>query len=173
MRITISGSPGSGTTTLGKALAEKYGLRYVSAGEFFRACAKDRGLDLAAFGELAKKDPAIDKEVDERQKQFAKTNDNIILEGRLAGWMVEEADLKILLWASQRCRSARIAERENLTPEKSYELTVEREKCEADRYMAYYDIDITDQTPYHLVLSSERFNQEQVLSIVSAAVDQL
>ena len=158
MRITISGSPGSGTTTLGKALAEKYGLRYVSAGEFFRACAKDRCLDLAAFGELAKKDPAIDKEVDERQKEFAKTNDNIILEGRLAGWMVEEADLKILLWASQRCRSARIAE---------------REKCEADRYRAYYDIDITDQTPYHLVLSSERFNQEQVLSIVSAAVDQL
>ncbi|MBP3444150.1 MAG: cytidylate kinase family protein, partial [Methanocorpusculaceae archaeon] len=41
MRITISGSPGSGTTTLGKALAEKYGLRYVSAGEFFRACAKE------------------------------------------------------------------------------------------------------------------------------------
>ncbi|HJJ77048.1 MAG TPA: cytidylate kinase, partial [Methanocorpusculum sp.] len=64
-------------------------------------------------------------------------------------------------------------DRENLTPEKSYELTVEREKCEADRYMAYYDIDITDQTPYHLVLSSERFNQEQVLSIVSAAVEQL
>ncbi len=171
MRITISGSPGSGTTTLGKALAEKYGLRYVSAGEFFRACAKDRGMDLAEFGELAKQDSAIDKEVDERQKEFARTNDNIILEGRLAGWMVEEADLKILLWASQKCRSARIAEREDLTPERSYELTVEREKCEADRYMAYYNIDIADETLYHLVINSERFNQEQVLKIASAAVD--
>lgn len=173
MRITISGGPGSGTTTLGKALAEKYGLRYVSAGEFFRACAAERNLDLASFGKLAKEDPTIDKEVDERQKTFAKENDNIILEGRLAGWMVEEADLKILLWASQKCRATRIAERESITPERSYELTVERERCEAERYMAYYDIDINDTTPYQLVLSSERFNQEQVLNIASAAIDAL
>ncbi|MDO5845566.1 MAG: AAA family ATPase [Methanocorpusculum sp.] len=173
MRITISGSPGSGTTTLGKALADIFGYRYVSAGEFFRACAAERHMSLAEFGELAKKNPEIDKDVDRRQKELGESSDDIILEGRLAGWMVSNADLKILLCASQKCRSQRIAEREGLVPEESYAQTVEREKCEAERYMAYYQIDIADCAPYDLVMSSERFNQDDVLAMARAAVSSL
>ncbi|HJJ45667.1 MAG TPA: cytidylate kinase family protein, partial [Methanocorpusculum sp.] len=123
------------------------------------------------FGELAKQNPDIDHEVDRRQTQFAKDNDNIIIESRLSGWFVENADIKILLTASQKCRSERIAEREGLTPEKSYELTVEREACEALRYREYYGIDILSTEPFDLVISTELFNQDEVLAISSAAVD--
>lgn len=130
-------------------------------------------MSLADFGELASKNPDIDHEIDRRQKEIGETSDNIIIEGRLAGWVVDNADLKILLCASQKCRSLRIAEREGLTAEKSYTQTVEREKCEAARYMAYYHIDIADCTPYHLVLSSERFNQDEILALARAAVSSL
>ncbi len=173
MRITISGSPGSGTTTLGHALADKFGYRYVSAGEVFRAAAKKRGMDLASFGRLAKEDPAIDKEIDQRQKEIGETSDNIILEGRLTGWMVTNAELKILLIASPECRAIRIADRESLTAEDACRLTIEREKCEAERYMTYYQINIADCAPYDLVISSERFNQEEVFSLAAEAVSAL
>ena len=84
MRITISGYPGSGTTSLGKALAEKYNLRYLSAGEVFRGLAKEHGMDLAAFGKLAEENPEIDLKIDARQKEIGEASDDIILEGRLA-----------------------------------------------------------------------------------------
>ncbi len=173
MRVCINGQPGSGTTTLGKALAAKYGLSFYSGGSFFRKSAAERGMTLAEFGELAKKNPDIDHEIDRRQTQFAKDNDNIIIESRLAGWMVKNADIKILLTASQKCRSSRIAEREGITPEKSYELTVERERCEALRYREYYGIDIISTDPFDVVISTEKYGPNQVLAIASAAIDAL
>lgn len=173
MRICIGGQPGSGTTTLGKALAERYGLRFYSGGSFFRDSAKERGLTLAEFGELAKQNPEIDHEVDRRQTQFARDTDNIIIESRLCGWMVENADIKILLTASQKCRSERIAQREGISPEKSYELTVERERCEAIRYREYYNIDILSYDPFDLVISTEKYGSQAVFTIACAAIDAL
>lgn len=173
MRITISGSPGTGTTTLGRALAEKYQYRYLSAGEVFRSFAKESGMDLAAFGERAKEDPKIDLDIDARQKQIGESSDNIILEGRLAGWMVENADLKILLSASSECRAERIAAREGLSFDEAYTATLEREACEAERYMQYYEIDIRDISPYDLIISSETFDQVSLFAVVDAAVSRI
>ena len=173
MRITISGSPGSGTTTLGRSIAEKYSYKYVSAGEVFRNLAKERHMDLALFGKLAENDSSIDKEIDSRQKEIGESSDDIVLEGRLAGWMVENADLKILLYASPECRSIRIAEREHMTVEQAFVLTIQREACEAGRYMDYYEIDIADQSPYDLILNSETFGASELFSIVAAAVSSM
>lgn len=170
MRITISGSPGTGTTTLGRALVEKYGFQYLSAGEVFRNLAKERKMNLVEFGELAKEDPTIDLEIDARQKEIGEAGDNIIIEGRLAGWMVENADLKILLCASPECRAERIAERESVPLDKALSETIEREKCEAERYMQYYEIDITDYAPYDLVISSELFDQASLFGVVDKAI---
>ena len=60
MQITVSGLPGSGTTTLSRLLAEYYELELVSSGEIFRRMAKERGMSLSEFGALAEKDPSID-----------------------------------------------------------------------------------------------------------------
>jgi len=173
MRIGIAGAPGSGTTTLGKHLAEDFHLSFYSGGSFFRQAAAEHNMTLAEFGELARKNPEIDYEVDMRQTQFALDNDNFIIESRLVGWMVKNADILILLSASQRCRSERIAEREGIDPEESFRLTVEREGCEAARYREYYQIDIASMDPYDLVVNTEKFSAEEVYEIVSAAVKSL
>jgi len=130
-------------------------------------------MDLASFGKLAETDSAFDKEIDARQKKIGESSDDIVLEGRLAGWMVDNADLKILLYASPECRSVRIAEREHLTEEQAFVMTVEREACEAGRYLDYYDIDISDNSPYDLVLNSETFNADELFSIVDIAVSSM
>jgi len=171
MRITVSGLPGSGTTSLSRYLAEHHGFTMISAGEVFRQLAKEHNMELAAFGRLAEEDPAFDKMIDARQKEIAKERDNIIVEGRLSGWMVEDADLKIWLYAPVSCRIRRIAFRDQVTDEKTAEhLTLDRERCEAGRYQSYYSIDIGDLSKYHLILNSEHWSVEGLGAIVDTAI---
>jgi cytidylate kinase len=146
----------------------------ISAGEVFRQLAKEHNMELAAFGRLAEEDPSYDKMIDARQKEIAQTQNNIIVEGRLSGWMVPQADLKIWLHAPIGCRIKRIATRDAVTDERTAEaLTLEREACEAGRYRSYYDIDINDLQIYHRVLDSERWNIEGLGEIVDTAISHL
>ena len=168
MRITVSGLPGSGTTSLSRYLSERHGFTMISAGEVFRQCAKEHHMELAEFGRLAEKDPAYDKMIDARQKEIAEKKDNIIVEGRLSGWMVEKADLRIWLFAPIGCRLERIVFRDQIADIGTAKaITLEREHCEAVRYRAYYDIDINDLSIYHLILNSEHWevNELGLLSI--------
>lgn len=174
MRITVSGLPGSGTTSLSRYLAERHGFEMISAGEVFRQLAKEHNMELAAFGRLAEEDPVYDKMIDTRQKEIAAERDNIIVEGRLSGWMVKDADLKIWLYAPIGCRIKRIAFRDQTADENTAErLTLEREKCEAGRYRSYYSIDISDLSIYHLILNSEHWGVGGLGAIVDTAVAQL
>jgi len=172
MRITVSGLPGSGTTSLARHLAEVCGYRLISAGEVFREMARERGLDLVDFGRIAEEDPAIDHDIDRRQREIAEKEDDIIAEGRLSGWFVRNADLKIWLEAPLICRVERIFSRDTVRDiETALLLTREREESEARRYRDYYSIDIRDISPYHLVLNSEKFSVEELSAIVKAAIE--
>jgi len=174
MRITVSGLPGSGTTSLSRYIAQRHGFEMISAGEVFRQLAKEHNMELAEFGRLAEEDSSYDKMIDARQKEIAKSRDNIIVEGRLSGWMVPNADLKIWLFASIDCRIKRIVFRDQVVDETTaMQLTLEREQCEAGRYRSYYDIDINDLTAYHMVLNSGHWGVEGLGSIVDSAIAQL
>jgi len=174
MRITVSGLPGSGTTSLSRYLAEQHGFPMISAGEVFRQLAEEHGMELAEFGRLAEQDPAFDKLIDIRQKEIAEERDDIIVEGRLSGWMIHEADLKIWLFAPIGCRIKRIVFRDRITDEATAErVTLERERCEAGRYRSYYDIDIGDLSIYHLILNSEHWDVESLGAIVDTSIARL
>ena len=171
MRITVSGPPGSGTTTLARQLSGLTGFRLISAGEVFRALAAERGMDLAAFGALAEADPSIDRLIDERQREIAEETDDIVVEGRLSGLMVTCADLRVWLQAPLTVRVRRILEREEGADIAMAEAeTAEREACEARRYRQYYGIDVDDLLPYDIVLNSDRFDVERLTAIVEVAL---
>ena len=174
MRITVSGLPGSGTTSLSRYLAERHGFSMISAGEVFRQLAKEHNMELARFGDLARQDPSFDKMIDARQKEIALERDGIIVEGRLSGWMVDDADLKIWLYAPIDCRIKRIVFRDQVADEKTAKsLTLEREQCEADRYRSYYSIDIGDLSIYHIVLNSEHWDVEGLGAIIDTSIARL
>ncbi|HWQ67172.1 MAG TPA: AAA family ATPase [Methanospirillum sp.] len=171
MRVTISGLPGSGTTSLTYHLAQAHGFEVISAGEVFRQMAKERGMTLAEFGEFCEGDPSIDRLIDEKQREIALERDQILIEGRLSGWMIPEADLRIWLKASLECRVRRILDRDRFADfEAAMKATEEREASEALRYRQYYQIDITSLGPYHLVLDTEMWTVDQLGQIVSTAV---
>ena len=174
MRITVSGLPGSGTTSLSRYLAQRHGFTMISAGEVFRQLAKEHNMELAQFGDLARTDPSYDKMIDARQKEIAEASDNIVVEGRLSGWMVDNADLKIWIYAPIGCRIKRIVFRDQVADEETAKnLTLEREQCEADRYRSYYDIDINDLSIYHIILNSEHWDVDGLGAIIDTAVARL
>lgn len=173
MRITISGPPGSGKSTVSKDLADRFNLKLISSGEVFRQLAHERRVSLAEFGELAEKDPSIDRLIDDRQIQIAREQDNLVIESRLSGWLIEEADLRVWLGGSLEERAHRVAPRDGTSIEQAIKDTIEREESEAKRYKQYYDIDIHDMSPYHLVIDTARWDQEGVTNIISAAIREL
>lgn len=172
MLITISGLPGSGTTTVSNLLARHYDMEMISAGEVFRTLAKERGVTLAELGELAEKDESIDVQIDKRQQEIAATRDNIILEGRLAGHMAPRA-LKVWIKAPIDIRVQRIVGREKTSVTQVLEATLVREASEALRYHEIHGIDINDLSIYDLVIDSNRWDQFQILHILSACIDTL
>lgn len=170
MIITISGPPGSGKSTLSRILSVKLGMEHISMGDIFRKCAEDRCMCLAEYGLLAKKNGDIDRELDAMQKRIAKEKDNIILEGRLSGILVE-ADLKVWLKAPVEVRAERIAKRENKLIPVAIAETSEREECERERYLGYYNIDIKDLSVYDMVIDSSKWEAEEISEIVMKAVE--
>ena len=172
MKITISGPPGSGKSTLSKIISVRLGLELVSMGDIFRKCAQDRCMSLDEFGLIAKCNEKIDNEIDMMQKKIANERDNILIEGRLSGFFVD-ADLKVWLKAPLEVRARRIANRECKSVAKALEETFEREECERERYLNYYNIDVRDLSVYDIVIDSKKWSAQEISEIVEKAVNLL
>jgi cytidylate kinase len=145
-------------------------MELVSMGAIFRRQAQERCMSLEEFGMLAGRDESIDRELDEEQKKIAGEKDNIILEGRLSGFLVN-AVLKVWLKASPEVRAERIAQREGKPVAKAMAEASEREQCERERYLNYYNIDIKDLSIYDLVIDSSKWSPEEIGEIVVKATD--
>jgi len=168
MIITISGAPGTGTSTLARSLAAELGLRWINSGDLFRKIASERNLSVKDMNRLAEKGPEIDYLIDDAQKTLAKDGSGIF-EGRLSGHLLS-ADLKVLLKTDLRTRAERISKRESKLLEDAMQETRIREESEARRYKMYYNIDINDFSDYDLVVDTGRFNEAGTLAVVLAAV---
>jgi cytidylate kinase len=168
MIVTISGAPGTGTSTLARSLSLQLKLRRFNSGELFRKIASEKNISVREMNRLAEKGPEIDYLIDDAQKALAKEGSGIF-EGRLSGHILP-ADLKVLLKADLRKRAERIAKREAKRTEDAIHETRLREESEARRYKMYYNIDIRDFSSYDLVVDSGKFDEAATLAIVLAAV---
>ncbi|MCX6674060.1 MAG: AAA family ATPase [Methanothrix sp.] len=168
MIITISGSPGTGTSTLARSLSQQLKLRWVNSGDLFRKIAGEKNISIREMNRLAEKGPEIDYLIDDAQLALAREGGGIF-EGRLSGHLLP-AGLKVLLTADLRTRAERIAKREAKLTEDAIAETRIREESEARRYKMYYNIDINDFSVYDLVVDSGKFDEAATLAIVLAAV---
>ncbi len=169
--VTVGGLPGTGTSTLCGLLQKATGLRYVYAGRIFREEARRRGMDLADFGALCQTDPSVDKALDAQQVDLLKDGD-ILLEGRLAGWLAHQNRihaLKVWVVCDETERVRRLVDRDGGTLGEQAGKAAAREQSEADRYRRYYGIDLADVGPYDLVLdSTHKLPQELANEVIEA-----
>jgi len=165
MIITIGGLAGTGTTTTVELLSEKLDIPYISAGSVFRDMATERGMSVLEFSEFAEGNDDIDKEIDKRQAELAKSSENLIVEGRISAYFVE-ADLKLWLVTPFDVRSKRIAERESKSVDVAKNEIIIREKSEALRYLDIHNIDIKNMDIYDLIINTGTFKPEEVSEII-------
>jgi predicted cytidylate kinase len=166
--ITISGTPGSGKSTVGKLLEKELGIKYVYSGKIFRETAKKYNMSLEEFGIYCEKNKEIDQELDRRQLEILKKG-NVILEGRLAGWIAYQNNipaLKIMLKANIDTRAKRVVKREEGDINNRKKEILDRERSESNRYKKYYNIDLKDHSIYDLVINSEEKTPEEIVDII-------
>jgi len=172
--ITISGSPGSGKTTVAKLLAEKLGLKYVYSGKIFREMADKHKMSLEEFGEYCEKHEEVDKQLDDYQLELLKKG-NVIAEGRIAGWLAYRNNIpsiKVLLDADLETRSKRITIREKGDVEKRKKEILTREKSESTRYKKYYNIDVEDNSIYDLVIDTTLKTPAEIVDLIIEKIEQ-
>jgi len=169
MRIAISGPPGSGKTTVARRVAKKLGFELILTGKIFRKQAMDAGVDVLQYNRMAERNPEIDKKLDEEIVRIAREKDDIVIEGRLAGQLLERSGIdafKVFITASRKTRASRIAQREGTSREEELNRLKSREDSEKRRYLEFYGIDIDDLSVYDLVVDSNDISAQRVSEIV-------
>lgn len=173
MKITISGTPGSGKSTVGKAIAEEFGLKHFSTGDFMRALAEKKGVSLRQLSGLAEKDPVIDHKIDEYSESLGRTEDDFVMDSRLAFHFIPDS-LKVFLKCDTVVAAGRIygdvvaerrsQEKDIRSREDAILAVKERMRSERERYLKYYDIDIDDESNYDIVIDTSSLSQDESIS---------
>ena len=167
-RITISGHPGSGTSTLFSGICRETGWNSLNGGEIFRDEAKKRGMSLAEFGDLCSRDFTVDKSLDEILKQRMKDeNGPEVMESRLSGWWAHLLSIEcIRIWldVDEETRAQRVVNREGISIEDAISQNRKRMEVDLARYQEMYGINPEDATPYTHVINASSKSAEEVLS---------
>jgi predicted cytidylate kinase len=166
--ITISGTPGSGKSTVAELLEKQLGIRYVYSGMIFRDLAEKHKMTLEEFGKYCEENEEVDKELDDYQLEILRKGD-VILEGRLSGWLAFRNNipaLKVALVADLNTRAERIVNREEGNVEKRKQEILKREKSESTRYQMYYKIDVRDVSIYDMVIDTGDKTPEEIVYLI-------
>jgi len=170
MIITISGTPGSGKSTVAKLLAKRLKLKRYYMGQIWRDIAKKNRMTIREGLESSENDPKIDNEVDEYQKKLGKEEDNFIIEGRTSYFFMPNS-LKIFLktdlgvgaeriFRDLKDNKARNEGKFNSAEEVRLDLK-KRMASDKKRYMKFYGQDVFDESNYDLVIDTSNIGPAQ------------
>jgi len=167
MQITVSGTPGSGKSTVAKLVAKRLGYKYYSIGGLRREAAKKRGLSILEFNRL-KED--TDKEFDDFQKKLGQ-KDNFVVDGRLSFHFIPKSvkfdfTCDIRVGAERIFKDQRGSEKRYESVEKASEGIKKRMENDKARYMARYGINPFDEKHYDYVIDTTKITVEQVVDEV-------
>jgi len=166
--ITISGLPGSGTTTAAKLLAQKTGMKYFNVGMIFREMAEKYKMDLQSFEKYCEEHPGIDRELDMEQERVMRRG-NVIMEGRLSGWIAylkKIPSFKIWFDCDEDERMRRIVEREGGEERDKKRETRERIESEKRRYEKFYGIYLDDLSIYDMIIDTTSTPPEKIVEMI-------
>lgn len=198
--ITISGLPGSGSTTLLNILREHPHLKFegwtgFSGGEFMRNYAIEKGL-LKEDGKLHHSADAysedFDREVDMGMREKLGTEGHWVIESWLSGFLAQNVPgvFKILMKCSNTAvRVDRIVNRDTVSPDAALENMNRRYKTNVTKWRRMYvkewndwvvakgkaksgdPIDFWQPNLYDIVIDTYSTNQQETLDLVLNAIE--
>ncbi|MBI4141964.1 cytidylate kinase family protein [Candidatus Woesearchaeota archaeon] len=172
MIITISGTPGSGKSTVAKILAARLKFKHYSVGDMRGKMALERGMTIDELNRLGETEAFTDNDVDEYQKTLGEKENNFVIDSRLGFYFIPHS-YKVFLTVSEKIAAERILKAPKRLDEPEYRtmddvLNKLRERVESDkkRYQKYYTLDYTDRKQYNLVIDTSSFLPEQVADLI-------
>ena len=154
--------PGAGKSTIANIVAKKLKLKFYSMGNLMRELAAKRGISINEYAAL-KED--VDSEVDNYQKKIGLSEDNFILEGRLAFHFIPKS-IKFFFYIEPKLAAKRIFDDQRGT-EKHYEnvtdsLTALKKRMKDDqkRYKRLYGIDAYNKNNFDYIIDTTKLDSE-------------
>ena len=158
MIITISGTPGSGKSSVGILVAKKLGFKYYCIGDLRREMAKKRGISIWELNKLGEEDPSTDLEPDKFAEEKGRTEDNFVMVGRTSFHFIPHS-VKIFLDVDPKTGAERIFnhsrnEEKYKDLKQAIKKANERHKSDDKRYKKYYNLDVFDMSNYDFVIDT-------------------
>lgn len=170
--ISITGDLASGQSTVSKMLAEDLGFFLYRNGTYFRELAVKSGMSVTEFGFYVKDHPEIDIEIERSATEYAKNNENIVIDAKL-GWYAVPESFKVYLKvdineaARRAFKDNKRKDLEQFTDMEAHkQALIERFKCENERYFKLYGVKKDDYNNYNLVVDTTNLTPEEVADTI-------
>lgn len=159
--ISISGNIAGGKSEISTILSDLLYMQVYSASQAFRSKARELKMNVVEFNEYIKDKPEFDNQIEQSTKDYVKEKQNIILDARL-GWYVVPNSFKVYIKsdidvAAKRLKSfcaRRGKEEQYESVQVAKQAIINREILERERYKKQYNIDLTDEANYDLIIDS-------------------
>ena len=171
MIISISGTAGSGKSSVAKYVAKKLRYKHYSVGDLRRELAAKKGMSIEELNKLGESDPSTDNEPDEYQEELGKREDNFVIDSRLAFHFIPRS-FKVFIDGNEELRAERIMKDttrvgENLgTVEEAVAKIRERQASDIKRYEKYYHLNPYEKKHYDLIVDSNGKTVEECGEVV-------
>lgn len=170
--ISLSGDLASGKGTVSSILTADLNYGIYRNGEYFRKLAKEMGMDVTSFNVYVKEHPEIDRQIENSAAEYAKQNDNFVIDARL-GWYAVPESFKVYLKvdldvSAQRAfydEKRKSTEKFNTVEEQKQDI-IRRYNYENERYWNLYQIRKNDMSNYDLVVDTTDKTPEEVAKII-------
>jgi CMP/dCMP kinase len=192
MKITISGTLGSGKSTIAKMLAEKLNYEHYSTGKFMRTLAEENNMSLLELTKISDENTSFDKKTDDYQIKLGKNKDNFVLEGRLGFYFIPDS-IKIYLKCDEKTAAQRVlkdfkekniqrikeglrlntgAKKEgiNKIEQNILEDLKTRRDSESKRYFNLYKVNQDDESNFDLVIDTTNITPDKICNKIIASI---
>lgn len=169
-KIAISGDLGSGKSTIGRLLEERFGMKFHSGGSIFRSLAGKYNMTPAEFSKYSEIHPEVDEEIDGELVKISGNDENMAIDSRMA-WHFVPGSFKLHLLVNAEVAAKRIMD-ENRGSEKypTLEDAVNKIKArkasENKRYTEKYHVNPDDLENYDLVVDTTYATPSEICDLI-------
>lgn len=184
LSVVVSGLPAVGKTTVAKAIADRFKLRYYSGGDILKELAVARGYMQSGndwwdkehgirFLEERASNPEFDKHVDDYLIALVKKG-GVVVTSYTLPWLIGSEAVKILLKGSREKRAERMSARDAISYEEALRIVTIRDERNKRLYKSLYNIDLCkDIDVFDFVISTDDLQAESVIDIACNIVEHL